>query len=118
MKGMKIMTYHIKDALKKQFDLLSEAEKEAVIRELLRRKAAAAPEMLHKSKKQRHYDETPGRMTAKQKKYAWFLMSELEKYDPAPDGVALRYRLSGLITKQFRVTSVPEDPFRFLTRCV
>ena len=42
-------------------------------------------------------------------------MSELEKYDPAPDGVALRYRLSGLITKQFRVTSFPEDPFRFLT---
>ena len=94
---------------------LSEAEKEAVIRELLRRKAAAAPETLHKSKKPRHYDETPGRMTAKQQKYAWFLMSELEKYDPAPDGVALRYRLSGLITKQFRVTSFPEDPFRFLT---
>ena len=29
---------------------LSEAEKEAVIRELLRRKAAAAPETLHKQK--------------------------------------------------------------------
>lgn len=95
---------------------LSEAEKEAVIHELLRRKAAAAPETLHKRKTPRRYNETPGRMTVKQQKYAWFLMSELEKYDPAPDGVALRYRLSGLITKQFRMTSFPEDPFRFLTR--
>ena len=95
---------------------LSETEKEAVIHELLRRKAAAAPETLHKRKTPRRYNETPGRMTVKQQKYAWFLMSELEKYDPAPDGVALRYRLSGLITKQFRMTSFPEDPFRFLTR--
>lgn len=94
---------------------LSEAEKEAVIRELLRRKAAAAPEMLHKSKKPRHYDETPGRMTAKQQKYAWFLMSELEKYDPAPDGVQLRDRLCGLISRQFGVTAFPTQPFRFLT---
>ena len=95
---------------------LSEAEKEAVIRELLHRKAAAAPETLHKSKKPRHYDETPGRMTVKQQKYAWFLMSEIDKYDPPLNDAALRYRLSGLITKQFRVTSFPEDPFRFLTR--
>ena len=94
---------------------LSEAEKEAVIRELLHRKAAAAPETLHKSKKPRHYDETPGRMTVKQQKYAWFLMSEIDKYDPPLNDAALRYRLSGLITKQFRVTSFPEDPFRFLT---
>ena len=95
---------------------LSEAEKEAVIHELLRRKAAAAPETLHKRNTPRRYNETPGRMTVKHQKYAWFLMSDLEKYDPAPDGVALRYRLSGLITKQFRMTSFPEDPFRFLTR--
>ncbi len=59
-------------------------EQDAVIHELLRRKAAAAPETLHRSKKPRHYNEIPGRMTAKQQKYAWFLMSELEKYDPAP----------------------------------
>ena len=94
---------------------LSAAELDAVIHELLRRKAAAAPETLHRSKKPRHYNEIPGRMTAKQQKYAWFLMSELEKYDPAPDGISLRYRLSGLIVKQFHMTSFPEDPFRFLT---
>ena len=94
---------------------LSATEQDAVIHELLRRKAAAAPETLHRSKKPRHYNEIPGRMTAKQQKYAWFLMSELEKYDPAPDGISLRYRLSGLIVKQFHMTSFPEDPFRFLT---
>ena len=95
---------------------LSEAEKEAVIRELLRRKAAAAPETLHKQKTPRRYSETPGHMTVKQQKYAWFLMSEIDKYDPPLNDAALRYRLSGLITKQFRMTSFPEDPFRFLTR--
>ena len=63
-----------------------------------------------------HYDEVPGRMTVKQQKYAWFLMSEIDKYDPPLNDAALRYRLSGLITKQFRMTSFPEDPFRFLTR--
>jgi|GEM_PF-51378 len=93
---------------------LSEAEKEAVIHELLRRKAAAAPETLHKSKKPRHYDEVPGRMTVKQQKYAWFLMSEIDKYDPPLNDAALRYRLSGLITKQFRmreaVKGKEEDP--------
>lgn len=94
---------------------LSVAEKEAVIHELLRRKAAAAPETLHKRKTPRRYSETPGRMTVKQQKYAWFLMSEINKYDPPLNDAALRYRLSGLITKQFHVTSFPEDPFRFLT---
>ena len=63
---------------------LSAAELDAVIHELLRRKAAAAPETLHKSKKPRHYDEVPGRMTVKQQKYAWFLMSEIDKYPPLP----------------------------------
>ena len=94
---------------------LSAAEQGAVIHELLRRKAAAAPETLHKRKKPRHYDEVQGRMTVKQQKYAWYLMSEINKYDPPRNDAALRYRLSGLITKQFRVTSFPEDPFRFLT---
>ena len=71
---------------------LSAAELDAVIHELLRR------------------------MTVKQQKYAWFLMSEIDKYDPPLNDAALRYRLSGLITKQFRMTSFPEAPFRFLTR--
>ena len=43
-------------------------------------------------------------------------MSEIDKYDPPLNDAALRYRLSGLITKQFRMTSFPEAPFRFLTR--
>ena len=48
-------------------------------------------------------------------------MYELEKYDPAPDGVQLRDRLCGLIERQFGVTSFPPppppptQPFRFLT---
>lgn len=43
------------------------------------------------------------------------LRRRLEKYDPAPAGVQLRDRLCGLIERQFRVTSFPTQPFRFLT---
>lgn len=95
---------------------LSTAEQDTVIHELLRRKAAAAPETLHRSKKPRHYDEVPGMMTEGQQKKVWYLMFQLDKYDPSPDGVRLRDRLCGFITKQTGVTSFSSQPFRFLTR--
>ena len=52
---------------------------------------------------------------AAQQKKVWYLMFQLEKFDPAPEGVQLRDRLCGLISKQFKVTSFPAQPFRFLT---
>ena len=49
------------------------------------------------------------------RKKVWFLMYQLEKYDPAPEGVQRWDRLCGLISRQFGVTSFPQDPFRFLS---
>lgn len=91
---------------------LTHAEALEVLTELRKRSApAAAPQ----KKRPRKYDETPGGVSAAQQKKVWYLMFQLEKFDPAPEGVQLRDRLCGLITKQFKVTSFPAQPFRFLT---
>lgn len=90
---------------------LTHAEALAVLQEL-RKRSHPAPAAA--SKKARKYTELPGGVTASQQKMIWYLMFELEKYDPAPAGVQLRDRLCGIITKQFKVTAFPCDPFRFL----
>ena len=90
---------------------LTHSEALEVLTELRRRSAPAAP----KKKRARKYDETPGGVSAAQQKKVWYLMFQLEKFDPAPEGVQLRDRLCGLISKQFKVTSFPAQPFRFLT---
>ena len=90
---------------------LTHSEALEVLTELRRRGAPAAP----KKKRARKYDETPGGVSAAQQKKVWYLMFQLEKFDPAPEGVQLRDRLCGLISKQFKVTSFPAQPFRFLT---
>ena len=81
---------------------LTHSEALEVLTELRRRGAPAAP----KKKRARKYDETPGGVSAAQQKKVWYLMFQLEKFDPAPEGVQLRDRLCGLITKQFKVTSL------------
>ena len=43
-------------------------------------------------------------------------MFQLEKIDPAPEGVQLRDRLCGFIHKQFGVTAFPRSHFDFLSR--
>lgn len=73
------------------------------------RRAGAKPK-----KKERQYEELPGGLSAGQQKMIWYLMFELEKYDPSPEGVQLRDRLCGLIEKQCKVTAFPQDPFRFV----
>ena len=91
---------------------LTHAEALEVLTELRKRSApAAAPQ----KKRPRKYDETPSGVSAAQQKKVWYLMFQLEKFDPAPEGVQLRDRLCGLISKQFKVTSFPAQPFRFLT---
>lgn len=57
----------------------------------------------------------PGGLSEGQQKKVWYLMYQLEKYDPAPEGVQLRDRLCGLISRQFGVTAFPTQPFRFLS---
>ena len=80
--------------------------------ELRRRSApAAAPQ----KKRPRKYEAMPGGLSEGQQKKVWYLMYQLEKYDPAPEGVQLRDRLCGLISRQFGVTAFPTQPFRFLT---
>ena len=90
---------------------LTHSEALEVITELRRRSAPAAP----KKKQARKYDETPGGVSAAQQKKVWHLMFQLEKFDPAPEGVQLRDRLCGFIGKQFGVTAFPTQPFRFLS---
>lgn len=91
---------------------LTHAEALAVLQELRRRSvpAQAAPR-----KRERQYTELPGGVTAGQQKMIWYLMFELEKFDPAPAGVQLRDRVCGIIEKQFKVTAFPMQPFRFVT---
>ena len=91
---------------------LTHAEALEVLTELRKRSApAAAP----KKKRARKYEETPGGVSAAQQKKVWYLMFQLEKRDPAPEGVQLRDRLCGFINKQFGVTAFPSQPFRFLS---
>ena len=96
---------------KESVSALTPAEAQAVLAELRRRSAPAG-----QCKRKRKYEELPGGMSAAQQKKVWFLMFELEKFDPAPKGVQLRDRLCGLIEKQFGVTAFSTQPFRFLTR--
>ena len=63
----------------------------------------------------RKYEALPGGLSEGQQKKVWYLMYQLEKYDPAPEGVQLRDRLCGLISRQFGVTAFPTQPFRFLS---
>lgn len=97
---------------KESVKALTPAEAAAVLTELRRRSVPAGQP---RKKRPRKYEEVPGRMTAKQQRYVWFLMSELDRFDPAPEGVQLKERLCGLIEHQFKVTSFPAQPFRFLT---
>lgn len=98
---------------KESVKALTPAEAREVERELARRKAQKAGTAQSK-KPARRYEELPGGLSAGQQKMIWYLMFELEKYDPSPDGVQLRDRLCGLIEKQCRVTAFPTDPFRFV----
>lgn len=91
---------------------LSPAEAATVLTELRRR---SVPTGQRRTRRPRKYEELPGGLSEGQQKKVWYLMYELEKYDPAPAGVQLRDRLCGLIERQFRVTSIPTQPFRFLT---
>lgn len=100
---------------KESVKTLTPAEAREVERELQTRLAQQARRAGAKpGKKERRYEELPGGPSAGQQKMIWYLMFELEKYDPSPDGVQLRDRLCGLIEKQCRVTAFPTDPFRFV----
>lgn len=91
---------------------LTPAEAAAVLTELRRRSVPAGQ---RRNRRPHKYEELPGGLSEGQQKKVWYLMYELEKYDPAPAGVQLRDRLCGLIEHQFGVTSFPTQPFRFLT---
>ena len=94
---------------------LTHAEALVVLTELRQRSSPkAAPAPTSRKQRARTYTELPGGMTAAQQKMVWYLMYELEKYDPAPAGVQLRDRLCGIIQRQLKVTAFATQPFRFL----
>ena len=89
---------------KESITALTPAEAQAVLAELRRRSApATAPQ----KKWARKYEALPGGLSEGQQKKVWYLMFQLEKFDPAPEGVQLRDRLCGLISRQFGVTAFP-----------
>lgn len=90
---------------------LTPAEALEVLQEL-RRRGAPAPST---RKRPRKYTELPGGVTAAQQKKVWALMYQIQKFDLEPGGADLRDRLCAIITKQFRVTAFPTQPFRFLS---
>ena len=97
---------------KENISALTPAEAQAVLTELRRR---SFPTATPQKKRTRKYAELPGGLSEGQQKKVWHLMYQLERFDPAPEGVQLRDRLCGLIGKQFGVTAFPTQPFRFLS---
>ena len=69
---------------KESITALTPAEAQAVLAELRRRSApVAAPQ----KKRPRKYEAMPGGLSEGQQKKVWYLMYQLEKYDPAGQAV-------------------------------
>ena len=102
---------------KENVKALTPAEAREVEQELKRRFARQARHDGEKKpkKKARQYEELPGGPSAGQQRYVWYLMQQIETFDLPKDGVALRYRLCGMVEKMFGVTAFPEQPMRFIT---
>lgn len=102
---------------KESVKALTPAEAQEVERELKQRLAQHKQQAGEKKpkKKARQYEELPGGPSAGQQRYVWYLMQQIETFDPPKDGVALRYRLCGMVEKMFGVTAFPEQPMRFIT---
>lgn len=53
-----------------------------------------------------------GGVSARQQKFIWALMYDLNKYDPSP--ASLGDRLSGIIKEVLKIDATAKDPFRWL----
>lgn len=89
---------------------LTYTEAQAVIADLQKRQGAA-PLPRHKPKTR---TERPGGATSGQQGKVWALMYELQSRDTAPSTATLGERLSGIIKKELKVDSTPQQPFIWL----
>lgn len=92
---------------------LSFVEAETVIADLKQRQKAAGLRAPSPRRAPRRV-ETPGGVTGDQQAKVWALMYEWEKWEPAEAGATLGSRLCGLINRQFKMDTSPQQPFRFL----
>ncbi len=96
---------------------LTSAEASTVIDELKQRmklQNQSAPSSAPKRKKE--HVEIRGGVTEEQQRKAWWLMYQIAKFDLEPSKAEVPQRLFGMIEKQFKVTAIPKEPFRFLSR--
>ena len=89
---------------------LTYAEAQAVITDLQKRQGAA-PLPRHKPKT---HPERPGGATDGQQRKVWALMYQLAKADKEPSAASLGERLCGIIRKELKVDSTPQQPFIWL----
>ena len=86
---------------------LTYTEAQAVIADLQKRQGAA-PLPRHKPKT---HPERPGGATDGQQRKVWALMYQLAKADKKPSTASLGERLCGIIRKELKVDSTPQQPF-------
>ncbi len=67
-------------------------------------------------KQQKHYDETPGKMTEAQQKKVWQLMYQLREQDKEHNTSSLGTRLCGIIKITFGIDAIEKEPLKWLTR--
>ena len=89
---------------------LTYTEAQAVIADLQKRQGAA-PLPRHKPKT---HPERPGGATDGQQRKVWALMYQLAKADKEPSTASLGERLCGIIRKELKVDSTPQQPFIWL----
>ena len=75
------------------------------------KRQGAAPLPRHKPKT---HPERPGGATDGQQRKVWALMYQLAKADKEPSTASLGERLCGIIRKELKVDSTPQQPFIWL----
>lgn len=96
---------------------LTDGEYKIIVRELsgMLPQNLDVPPCPPKQKRDKHYDETPGQMTAAQQKKVWQLMYRLKALDVEETTASLGSRLCGIIKITFGVDAAEKDPMKWLS---
>ena len=95
---------------KESVKALTYPEAQAVIADLQKRQGTA-PQPRHRSKP---HPERPGGATDGQQRKVWALMYQLAKADKEPSAASLEKRLCGIIRKELKMDSTPQEPLTWL----
>ena len=95
---------------KESVKALTYPEAQAVIADLQKRQGTA-PQPRYRSKPR---PERPGGATDGQQRKVWALMYQLAKADKEPSAASLGERLCGIIRKELKMDSTPQEPFTWL----